>query len=85
MKNKEIDTQWEAIRAARAEVGLLDTAAPVGVTVRQYAQKYGLPYVSAGQQLRRMVEQGLLVATRVRAGYPARVLVCYSPARKKKL
>lgn len=45
---KALEDHWSGIRAARAEVGLLDTVAPVGVTVRQYAQKYGLPYVSAG-------------------------------------
>lgn len=84
MKNKEPNSHWAGLDAARAESGILDTAAPIGITAKQYADKYSVPYATAEGQLKRMVERGALTVTRVRTGFPARVINCYTPAVKKK-
>lgn len=73
---------WGAVEQARAAVGLLTSKPVAGITVAQYAAQYGLPQSTASEQLRRMVREGMMAATRARLGYPARICVCYLPVKR---
>lgn len=73
-----------AIEQARAAVGYLKEERPKdSITVAEYMEQYGLPQSTASEQLRRMVREGVMAATRVRLGYPARICVCYSPVKRR--
>jgi hypothetical protein len=60
------DFTWEELDALRTNYRLPTEEDAGGFTVRDYAERYGIPYMTASSQLERMARDGRLLTGRTR-------------------
>lgn len=58
-----LDRHWAMVDAAREKIGLVTVLERPegGITIPEYAERYGVPKTTAAQQLNRMVDEGVML------------------------